>query len=132
MPKAPVPDQYKDILESKALGHLATVGDDGLPMVNPVWFLWDGKHLLIGVLGNTVKLRNLQRDPHLAISFLDLNRSSRYLEIRGEVIEFERYTDLSFVNQLSQKYTGTDATWATAGQERYRLTVKVNSWTAQG
>jgi PPOX class probable F420-dependent enzyme len=132
MPRGPVPDTYKDILESKTLGHLATIGEDGLPQVNPVWFTWDGERLLIGVKGETVKLRNLRRDPHLAISFLDPEKSSRYLELRGEVIEFTRYTDLSFVNKLSRKYTGEDATWANPADERYKLTLRVDSGTAQG
>ena len=46
MPKAPVPDQYRDILESSALGNLATIDPNGRPKVNPVWFLWDGEHIL--------------------------------------------------------------------------------------
>jgi hypothetical protein len=38
MPNAPVPDRFHDLLESAALGHLATVDGDGRPEVNPVWF----------------------------------------------------------------------------------------------
>jgi Pyridoxamine 5'-phosphate oxidase len=38
MPKGAVPERYRDILDSNALGHLATIGLDGRPQVNPVWF----------------------------------------------------------------------------------------------
>jgi PPOX class probable F420-dependent enzyme len=130
MPKGPVPDEFKDILESTAYGHLATVAEDGRPEVNPVWFLWDGEHVLVGVRAATKKYRNLRRDPRVAISFLDPAQPDRYLEIRGEVVAFERYDDLTFVNQLSRKYTGGDYTRGVP-EERYKLTIRVDAWTGQ-
>jgi hypothetical protein len=36
MPAGEVPERYRDILASSALGHLATIGPDGRPQVNPV------------------------------------------------------------------------------------------------
>jgi PPOX class probable F420-dependent enzyme len=132
MPIAPVPDSYNDILESTTMGHLATIGRDGRPQVNPVWFLWDGKHILLSIRPETVKYRNLRRDPHLAMSFLDLENPHRYLEIRDQVKSWELYLTLEFVNQLARKYTGADFTAGHAGQERYKVIVKVNSWTGQG
>jgi PPOX class probable F420-dependent enzyme len=132
MPKGQVPDHYTDILESTALGHLATVDERGRPQVNPVWFLWDGQHLLLSVKPETKKYQNLRRDPHLAISFLDPSRPWRHVEIRGEVIAFELYEDLTFVNQLARKYTGADFQHGYPGEHRYKLTIQVNAWTGQG
>ncbi len=42
---APIPEGYKDFLESTALVHVATPGPDGEPQNTPVWFDWDGEHL---------------------------------------------------------------------------------------
>ena len=131
MPKGAVPDRYRDILESTTLGHLATVDPHGRPQVNPVWFLWDGEHVLLSIRESANKYRNLRRDPHLAISFLDPARPERYLEIRGEVVEFELYLTLDFVHQLARKYTGADYTRGHAGERRYKATVRVDSWTGQ-
>ena len=131
MPNAPVPDRFHDLLESTTLGHLATVDGDGRPEVNPVWFLWDGEHVLISVRASTRKYRNLRRDPRLAMSLLDGNNPQRYVELRGEVVAFERYDDLTFVNQLSRKYTGGDYQYGHAGEERYKLTIRVDAWTGQ-
>ncbi len=131
MPVGQVPERFHDILASNALGHIATVDEQGRPEVNPVWFIWDGEHILLSVLADTRKYRNLRRDPHLAISFSDLVNSQRYVEIRGRVVEFEQYLDLTFVNKLSQKYAGTDYAFGKAGQERYKLTVEITSWTGQ-
>jgi PPOX class probable F420-dependent enzyme len=131
MPKGPVPERFHDILESTVLGHLATVDAQGNPRVNPVWFLWDGEHILLSVKPDTQKYRNLRRDPHVAISFLDAARPQRYLEIRGEVVEFELYEDLTFVNQLARKYTGVDFQHGYAGEHRYKLTIRVDAWSGQ-
>lgn len=132
MPAGQVPEQYHDILESRTLGHLATITAEGRPEVNPIWFLWDGEQVLISVKAETKKYRNLRRDPRLAISMLDAANPQRYLEIRGEVVAFERYDTLDFVNQLSQKYTGADFLYGHAGEERYKLTIRADSWTGQG
>ncbi len=131
MPKGAVPAHYHDILQSNALGHVATTDADGRPEVNPLWFIWDGEHILLSIKGETRKHRHLRRDPRIAISFSDLNDPERYLEIRGEVIEFTPYATLDFVNELARKYTGEDFQHGYAGQERYKLTVRVDSWTAQ-
>lgn len=132
MPIGPVPTQYHDILESTTLGHLATVDALGHPEVNPVWFLWDGQHILLSVKEATKKYRNLRRDPHMAISFAELNDPERYVEIRGEVVDFALYTTLDFVNELAQKYTGADYRYGFPSERRYKLTVRVDAWTAQG
>jgi PPOX class probable F420-dependent enzyme len=131
MPPAPVPDRYKDILESATLGHLATTDERGRPEVNPVWFLWGGEHILLSVKPGARKYRNLRRDPRLAMSFLDLSRPQRYLEIRGEVVSFELYQTLDFVNLLARKYTGADFQHGYSGEHRYKLTVRIDSWTGQ-
>ena len=131
MPKGKIPDQYHDILESTTFGHLATVDELGRPQVNPVWFLWDGEHILLSIRPVTKKYTNLRNDPHLAISFLDPANPYRYVEIRGEVVDWELYTTLDFVNLLSRKYTGADYTRGFVGEERYKVTIRVDSWTGQ-
>jgi PPOX class probable F420-dependent enzyme len=131
MPKAPVPDRFNDLLESSTLGHLATVDEQCRPQVNPVWFLWDGEHLLISVRATTKKYRNLRRNPSMSISLLDPDDPQRYLEVRGEAADFELYLDLTFVNQLARKYTGADYTFGYAGEERYKVTMRIDTWTAQ-
>ncbi len=131
MPQGPVPAQFHDLLESTTLGHLATVDNDGRPQVNPVWFLWDGEQILLSVKAETQKYRNLRRDPHVAISFLDLARPQRYVELRGEVVAFELYEDLTFVNLLALKYTGAEFAHGYAGEHRYKLTIRVDAWTGQ-
>ena len=131
MPTGQVPEKYRDILESTTLGHLATVDEQGRPQVNPMWFLWDGERILLSVKANTRKYRTLRHDPHIAMSFTDLQEPERYVEIRGAVVDFELYEDLTFVNQLARKYTGADFQHGYPGEHRYKLTIRVDGWTGQ-
>jgi PPOX class probable F420-dependent enzyme len=132
MPKGEVPERYWDILASTALGHLATIGPDGRPQVNPVWFLSDGQSVYLSVKPETAKYRNLRANPAVAMSISDLARPDRYVEVRGEVVAFELFETLSWVNELARKYTGADFTGGTDGEPRYKVTIRVDAWTGQG
>lgn len=85
MPAGPVPDAFHDILESKAFAVATTLGSTGEPHVNPIWFLWNGEHILLSLWGNRQKFRNLQRDARIAIAFADPANPYRYLDVRGRV-----------------------------------------------
>ncbi len=91
MPKGAVPEKYRDIFESTALGHLATIGSDGRPQVNPVWFVSDGEYVWLSVRPETAKYRNLRANPAVAMSVGDPARPDRYVELRGEVVAFDLY-----------------------------------------
>ena len=132
MPKGSVPTQYHDLLASTALGHLATVTPNGKPQVNPVWFIAEQDTLYLGARAETLKLRNMCSNPHVALSISDPAKPGRYLELRGEVVNFELFETLEWVNQLARKYTGADFPPDTAGDPRYKLTVRIDAWTGQG
>ena len=132
MPKGAVPEQYRDILDSKALGHLATIDSAGRPQVNPVWFLSDGQSVSLSLKPETAKYRNLRANPAVAMSVGDLTRAERYVEVRGEVVAFELFDTLAWVNQLARKYTGADFTGGVDGEHRYKVVIRIDSWTGQG
>jgi PPOX class probable F420-dependent enzyme len=132
MPQGEVAERYQDILASKALGHLATIGSDGEPQVNPVWFIADSRFVYLSVKPETVKYRNLRANPAVAMSIEDPDNADRYLEVRGEVVEFELFETLVWVHELAHKYTGADFTKGQDGEQRYKVTIRIDSWTAQG
>ena len=132
MPVGPVPERYHDLLASPALGYLATVDPAGRPQVNPVWFLADGQHVYLSVRPDTAKYRNLRARPAVAMAIGDPAQPSRYVELRGEVTDFERFETLAWVNQLARKYTGADFTGGRDGEPRYKVTIRIDAWTGQG
>jgi hypothetical protein len=99
-----IPPQYTDILHSKALAHVATIGPKGEPQSTPVWFDFDGTYVRFSQTKARQKYRNLQRDPHIALSIVDPANAYRYIEIRGKVIRFDEDPNLQFINSLAKKY----------------------------
>jgi PPOX class probable F420-dependent enzyme len=48
---------------------LTTVRADGMPLPTPVWFLWNDGHFLLFSEPEAVKVRNIRRNPHVALNF---------------------------------------------------------------
>ena len=55
-------------LRDETIGWLTPVGPDGTPQPSPIWFLWDGETILIYSQPNTPKLRNIERNPRVALN----------------------------------------------------------------
>jgi PPOX class probable F420-dependent enzyme len=103
-----IPENFLDILQSKAFAHVATIGPKGEPQVNPVWFVWDGTHILFSVNKVRQKYRNLVREPRIALSILDPDNPYRMIEIRGKA-RIEEDVNLHFANSVvTKKYTGQE------------------------
>ena len=47
---------------------LTTVSAEGAPQPNPVWFLWDGETFLFYSQPTALKLRNIARNPRVALN----------------------------------------------------------------
>jgi nitroimidazol reductase NimA-like FMN-containing flavoprotein (pyridoxamine 5'-phosphate oxidase superfamily) len=51
-----IPENYADLLETKALAHIATIGPNGDPQSTPVWFGWDGNCVLLTLTKNSAEV----------------------------------------------------------------------------
>lgn len=80
-----IPAELRDLLERPLHAHLATVRPDGTPQVNPTWFRFDGTYVWLTTTTFRQKARNWQRQPAVALSIMDPEKTWRYLEIRGLV-----------------------------------------------
>jgi PPOX class probable F420-dependent enzyme len=63
-----LPESARELVESPALAHLVTIGGDGAPQVSCVWVGLDGDQIVSGHLREQQKLRNVRRDPRVALS----------------------------------------------------------------
>jgi PPOX class probable F420-dependent enzyme len=64
----PLPQSARELVESGALAHLVTIAHDGSPQISCVWVGLDGDEIVSGHLGDRQKLRNVRRDPRVALS----------------------------------------------------------------
>ena len=84
-PAQVIPESLRDMVDRPLYAHLATVRPDGAPQVNPTWVRFDGTYLWLTATNARQKNRNWQLQPAVALSIIDPDRPSRYLEIRGRV-----------------------------------------------
>ncbi|MGH9230380.1 MAG: PPOX class F420-dependent oxidoreductase [Acidimicrobiales bacterium] len=76
-----------DVLTAGGLAHLVTINADGSPQVSIVWVGLDRDEIVSGHLGARQKLRNVERDPRVALSLETGHRNAmgldEYLVVRG-------------------------------------------------
>ena len=128
-----IPGSHADILDKPAFASVATIGPNGEPQNNPVWFGWDGSRIRFSQTTTRQKYRNMSADPHVALSILDPDDPYRYLEVRGVVVDVEDDPDLAFINSMAQKYLGLDRyPWHQAGDERVVIVVEATHTSTMG
>ena len=128
-----IPASHADLLDLPALAHVATIGPDGAPQNNPVWFGWDGTHVLFSQTTGRQKYRNLQRQPQVALSIVDPANPYRYLEVRGTVEEIVDDPGHAFINSMAKKYIDQDVyPWHQTGDHRVVVKVRQTHTTQMG
>ncbi len=65
-----LPRELRDLVESGPLAHLSTISADGSPQVSVIWIGLDGDDIVSGHMGRWAKLRNIERDPRVVLSFV--------------------------------------------------------------
>jgi PPOX class probable F420-dependent enzyme len=68
MARLELPTPARELLESDAVAHVVTLNEDGSPQVTAAWVGLDGDEIILATLPDQLKLRNLRRDPRIAIS----------------------------------------------------------------
>jgi PPOX class probable F420-dependent enzyme len=64
----PIPDAAAELLESDAVAHVVTLNADGSPQVTAAWVGIEDGEIVMATLPDQRKLRNLRRDPRIALS----------------------------------------------------------------
>jgi PPOX class probable F420-dependent enzyme len=99
-----IPNTHIDLFQKPVHGVLTTLMPDGMPQSSIVWVDWDGDHVLINTTLERQKGRNMQLNPKVTILVIDPNDSSRWVEVRGQVIEMTRDSADSHADKLTQRY----------------------------
>lgn len=101
-----IPENYQYLLkwETKAVAFLALTLSDGTPQVTPLWFDWDGTHILINTARKRVKDKVLHRHPKVALAIPDPADPYRYMQLRGPVVEETEIGGYDMICKLNEKY----------------------------
>lgn len=108
-----LPPELRDLVASGPMAHLSTVNADGSPQVSVIWIGLDGDDLVSGHMSYYAKLRNIDRDPRVVLSF-DTPRvpgvfMNEYATVRARAT-VERSDDAwDLLNGLTKLYVAADA-----------------------
>jgi PPOX class probable F420-dependent enzyme len=109
-----LPESARTVLESAALAHLVTVDPDGAPQVSIVWVGLDGDEIIAAHLPEHRKVRNIRRDPRVALSIETSKRNSvglnEYLVVHGHARITEGGAP-ELLQKLAHTYLGPDVTF---------------------
>jgi len=87
------------------LAILTTVNADGSPQSTPVWYLYDGERFKVTSRGDRVKIRNIRRDPRVAIVVVDTAANGDPLTVRGTAEVVEEGGE-AFTYTMARRYEG--------------------------
>ena len=115
MAQVTLPDSARRLVESGSLAHLVTLNPDGSPQVTCVWVGLDDDEIVSGHLNvNQRKLRNIERDPRVALSIegtaIHPPGLKEYLVVHGRA----RLVDggaAALLQDLAHVYLGPDVTF---------------------
>jgi PPOX class probable F420-dependent enzyme len=128
-----IPESHADLLDQVTLAQVATIGPGGEPQVNPVWFEWVDGSLQFSQTRSRQKLKNLERDPRVAITIVDPQNPYRYLEIRGRVASVVDDDDNAFIDRQAKRYLDQDSyPFHQPGDERVVVSVTPEHTTQMG
>jgi PPOX class probable F420-dependent enzyme len=64
-----LPQALRELIESGPMAHLTTLNADGSPQVTVIWIGLDGEDIVSGHMNRRLKVRNVERDPRVVLSF---------------------------------------------------------------
>jgi PPOX class probable F420-dependent enzyme len=99
-----VPNSHIDLFQKPVHGVLTTLMPDGMPQCSIVWVDYDGEYVLINTTLERQKGRNMQLNPKVSVLVIDSKDSSRWIEVRGQVIEMTRDGADAHADKLTQRY----------------------------
>ena len=100
-----IPAEAHDLIGAPHFAHLVTVNKDGSPQSSPVWIARDGDDVLFWTSAATRKVRNLARQPAVAVSSHDVTNPYRYVELRGRAEVEPIGNDWSLLDELTPQYS---------------------------
>ncbi|BDZ47137.1 PPOX class F420-dependent oxidoreductase [Naasia aerilata] len=127
----PLSDELADLLRQPSTCYLSTTMPDGSPQLTQTWVDTDGTNVLINTVTTHQKVRNIERDPRVALVVSSPDNPSRYIEVRGTVREATEEGAAEHIDKLSQRYLGRPYPWF-GGRDQTRLLLVIEPTRIRG
>jgi PPOX class probable F420-dependent enzyme len=96
-------DEAREVLSKPLIARLATVNEDGMPHVVPLWFLLENDEIFIISERDTQKVRNLIRHPRAAVTVGGDDLAAHGFMLQGTVSITED-VDNALTNRITRLY----------------------------
>lgn len=111
MPKPVTESEITKFLESKLNLQIATIDEEGYPMIQPIWFLYDKQSdkIYVGTPKTSKKVQNIRRNPDKIYFSID-DENYPYKGVKGRAvvrISEDIQKNLSIMEKINLKYLGT-------------------------
>jgi PPOX class probable F420-dependent enzyme len=128
-----LPEGLIALLRQPSPCFLSTLMPDGSPQLTRTWVDTDGEHVVINTVQSHQKVRNVERDPRVAVNVCDLSSPSSYYAVRGQVVGVTTEGGAEHIESLAQRYLGTPYPWY-GGRDQVRviLTIRADKIRAMG
>jgi PPOX class probable F420-dependent enzyme len=139
-----IPHSVHELLPKAPVAHLTTLKSDGSPHVTVVWVGIENEEFVIGHMAAHKKVRNVQRDPRVALSLLSEKSNAQGLREYVVIYGNARVTEggaVDLLQRLARIYLGPDADFPPAAMRNIsgyitRITptrfAGVGPWNTQG
>ena len=129
-----IPASHEDLLkrEKKTFAHLALVTSKGEPHVTPMWFDYDGEHVIFNTARGRVKDKIMRKHPSIAFSVQDPANPYRYIQVRGKIVSDTEEGGYDSICDLAHKYHGKREYPKREGEVRVIYKVKPEHATTMG
>jgi PPOX class probable F420-dependent enzyme len=104
--------ELRELIASGPFAHLSTINADGSPQVSVIWIGLDGDDIVSGHMGRYLKLRNVERDPRVVLSFTAPRVPGAFLNEYATLRAAASFTPggaWDLLNRLAKVYIAPDA-----------------------
>lgn len=121
-----LPQDLLALLRQPSTCYVTTLMPDGSPQLTQTWIDTDGEHVIINTVQGFQKVKNVERDPRVAVSVSDPANPSRYYAVRGHVLDITADGGAEHIEKLAQRYLGTAYPWY-GGRDQTRLILTIGA-----
>ena len=101
-------EDISKLFSGRNLVFIASLSKDNSPHVTPVWADMDEKEelVLINSFEGSAKVRNVRRDPRVALSIVETHNTYKMVSMKGKVVDVTMNDADNHLHKLAKKYLG--------------------------
>jgi PPOX class probable F420-dependent enzyme len=128
VPPAPVPAELVEFLLRPNSAVIATLRPGGAPHTVATWYDWEDGSVLVNMDASRRRLGFMRNDARVALTALDEANWYRHVSLLGAVERIEHDAELTDIDRLALRYTGSP--FRSREAERYSAWIRVDAWHA--